>query len=990
MSNRFNKFKILTCTNNPFDDNNIVINRLLTKKPKSRGTLTKFFNNYNLNKDNSNSPRGKKMYKNGRKSLMMTSNNPSTVETSISNSIFDGSGNYKNQVNSKFMRKNSEINERKSVKPLLYFVPKHIENKLIFDIVFGHYYYLSKNKKDIKKLDKFILEMQKKFNRKVQRLYYTNRIESDENESSDESSTLRSQKDDNINNTIKYFEIQEKINYFSKLENLLALYSLIIFYLIKNQNIHKAKTVYLIMIKENINCINYLENLIDFKLLLTEKNNKNHLKIYQNAMKIQLKIYCFLIKYAYFLHISYYGNLFMKKYFNLSHKFYLYYINLYKMKNSSIDNENQVKQWFCNLNFISTYFSIYHYMPLNIPISLYNIILNIYKNLDDKYYELKDKNLLLCTLYNRSLLLYLNGQSDEAINSLKEVKKNIFLFIEDNFINEDKNIPLKNISYSSLLIDNDKRKSKYKKKNISPFKSFFKSIKKGRNLVKTFSNKNVLSSNFKKQILNTNKKFENYFLSNTPFDILSFINNYLKIYNIKIEGTDDKISTKATFNKKIRKHESSSSCRRSYLQLTDLDNIKQKKLPNILKSPLLIRTELLLSEIEIDRKNYSLAYTYINHSLAIISVFRTIKNIYYLNKYRREQKLIKEFLNIIDYSNVKNESIVSENREIISSEIDEYSNSSELFNKHYELNEKINVNKEILKELEKFFIFYATLSAYQIKILNDTQPTSEKRNYLPILFQNQFKDCLTIRQIIALGNLRVMALSRYVILKDPNKLILPNNLNINQIYFEKPELFSPRYFRLEKKLKIIEMKKQREMLHKKAYEIFLQILQSEKATIFTQNFLNNNYNSVMKIIENSSQLEINKMIENPNILVKPIEKFKKNNPKNEKEKRKYRHKSQICFSNKKILNKKLSLIDGNDVKISIYNKNSLAKKHLQTSNSSKLYDMVYGNPINRTCTSSENKIIFYSKNQIKDKNFNKIKQKNEFLDSSKSISFSLD
>ena len=154
-----------------------------------------------------------------------------------------------------------------------------------------------------------------------------------------------------------------------------------------------------------------------------------------------------------------------------------------------------------------------------------------------------------------------------------------------------------------------------------------------------------------------------------------------------------------------------------------------------------------------------------------------------------------------------------------------------------------------MKELEKFFIFYATLSAYQIKILNDTQPTSEKRNYLPILFQNQFKDCLTIRQIIALGNLRVMALSRYVILKDPNKLILPNNLNINQIYFEKPELFSPRYFRLEKKLKIIEMKKQREMLHKKAYEIFLQILQSEKATIFTQNFLNNNYNSVMKIIE---------------------------------------------------------------------------------------------------------------------------------------------
>ena len=52
-----------------------------------------------------------------------------------------------------------------------------------------------------------------------------------------------------------------------------------------------------------------------------------------------------------------------------------------------------------------------------------------------------------------------------------------------------------------------------------------------------------------------------------------------------------------------------------------------------------------------------------------------------------------------------------------------------------------------------------------------------------------------------------MSLSRYMILKDPNKLILPKNLNISPVYFEKPELFTPRYFRVEKESKIAEEKK---------------------------------------------------------------------------------------------------------------------------------------------------------------------------------------
>ena len=752
------------------------------------------------------------------------------------------------------------------------------------------------------------------------------------------------------------------------------------------------------MINQNLKYINYLENLIDFKLLVSEKNNKNLLRIFQITMKILLKIYNFLIKYSFFLKISYYGNLFMKRYFILSYKFYLFWTGVHKMKSSEIENENQVKQWFCQLNYYSTYYSIYNYLPLSIPISLCNIILNIYNNIDDRYYELKDKNLILCTLYNKSILLYVNGKSEEAINSLKEVKKKLFIFIEDNYIEEDKKNPLKNITHSSLIVDNKKKsksksKSKNKRKGLSSIQKLFKVINKSRILLKNCPSKNAINNIFKKQIINMNKKFENYFLSNSPFNIINFINYYLKIYNIKIEGTEGKINPKATFCKKIKKYEGDTPNRRSFLQLTEMDKNKQRQLPNIFKSPLLIKTELLLGEIEIDRKNYRAAYTYINHSLAIISVFRKIKNIVYLSKFRPEQKIIKEFLNIIDYSNIKDESLLSENLENSSDDdIDNNTMSkSELYEREYELKEKIIVNKKILKEVEKFFVFFTTLSAYQIKVLNDTQPTSEKRNFLPILFKNQLKDCLTIRQIIALENLHAMSLSRYMILKDPSKLILPNNLNINPLYFEQPELFSPRYFLLEKKRKINVQQKERESIQKRTYKIFLLIMQSKNAKIYTQNFLNSNYSYVIKIIENSTQNEINKMIDNPDILIKPIEKFKKKNPVIGKNKLNIRHKSQVCIPHKKILNKKLSLMNEYDIKMSLYDrKNNIAKKHLKTSYSDKFTDIGNYNPINRTCTSSDNKFIAFSKNSKKGNNFNKNNSKKDCFDSSKSISISVD
>ena len=80
--------------------------------------------------------------------------------------------------------------------------------------------------------------------------------------------------------------------------------------------------------------------------------------------------------------------------------------------------------------------------------------------------------------------------------------------------------------------------------------------------------------------------------------------------------------------------------------------------------------------------------------------------------------------------------------------------------------------------MEKFFIFICSLSIYQLKILNESQPTpSKKRNDLPIIFSNQFKDCLTNTQRISLTLLESMSLSRYIILKNVNDNICPENLD---------------------------------------------------------------------------------------------------------------------------------------------------------------------------------------------------------------------
>jgi len=134
------------------------------------------------------------------------------------------------------------------------------------------------------------------------------------------------------------------------------------------------------------------------------------------------------------------------------------------------------------------------------------------------------------------------------------------------------------------------------------------------------------------------------------------------------------------------------------------------------------------------------------------------------------EEIEQEYRKRNEYSNSNND-IQNIEYEYNSTKSDQYENDKRL-------NENIDRENKISRETEKFFIFICGLSIYQLKILNEFQPKpSAKRDDLPILFPNQFKDCLTFAQRLALNNLDTMSLSRYVILKDSNKDINPENLD---------------------------------------------------------------------------------------------------------------------------------------------------------------------------------------------------------------------
>jgi hypothetical protein len=201
-------------------------------------------------------------------------------------------------------------------------------------------------------------------------------------------------------------------------------------------------------------------------------------------------------------------------------------------------------------------------------------------------------------------------------------------------------------------------------------------------------------------------------------------------------------------------------------------------------------------------------------------------------------------------------------------------------------NEKMKISKEI----EKFFIFLNSLSVYQIKILNETQPPLNTRNELPIFFSSQFKDTLSPKQRNNLDKLNIMSVSRYSLLLNPNNSILPSNLKFkytkNNDDIQKIGIKTNILFKFNGNLmnnnynSITEEKKEneKEMIQfncdneiDKLKELLLSIKKNNKL----KKYLLNNIYYVYKILANSNKKQINNIIKYPEIIIEPIKLYQK-------------------------------------------------------------------------------------------------------------------
>ena len=713
----------------------------------------------------------------------------------------------------------------------------------------------------------------------------------------------------NLGDLLKYiFSIEKKLKdneeslykkglkeFMKKIDNLIARYSLIIFILIKNKEKEEAKNIFLLMLKENLIYINYIEQNIFYHYYVSKENPIEAYEL--------LRIYSFIIKYSRFFNMTNYCTIFIGRYLELI--YFIYNLLYYKShsRGFTLDTKNQINLWFSLALHNISYYVVLNYFPLNISISLNNNIISMYQS-SDNYLSKKEKSLLIKVAYNSSLFCYLNGQSDKAIFYLNDTKERILLNEEDSYNNSSHHIKKKKQSMNLFPNSTNNKDFFYNEEDVR--------LSTATSISEYVKNKTKNKNDYEHKLTNIDKIKETFSKDKINLDdIHLLINNSLE------NGLIDEIKS----SRYIQKNFISPTNITSKLKLT-----KKLTIPKHYKHPLLFKLELLNSEIELDKKNFTLAYEHILKALYILLLLKLNIDGNGFLSFNEEQKIIERYLILLDKLKEKetenkggkseseeksNSETESENESVESSKNNssekskkkskkkKYKEDSEdiilnkynLFFELFKENEKDkkekvflfcsqkDINYKVLQDIEKFFIFLCSLSLYQISILNNTQPENKKGNDLPLLFSTQFKDCLSNNQRKELNNLQTMAFNRYLILKNPNDWIIPNNLNIDLINEKKMEkLKRKKTFRFINKYNEENMN-ENQLRQTQEYKIYQKILISGKMTKEIRDFLVKNIKIVLKILKNLDDNDIEKIIESPIILIKPVKQYKKNNKK---------------------------------------------------------------------------------------------------------------
>ena len=608
------------------------------------------------------------------------------------------------------------------------------------------------------------------------------------------------------------------------------------------------------MCEKNNNSINYItKKIIDF---LPKITNSNKLALFYPTMtKTMLQILSIFIKLSGKFHKSTLEELYITKYLKINNALSISILKYNAGDSEEINNhlKNEKTFFYSNCLFNSSIYLFNRFHPLTITIYILRHILELYGNELTLLPNEIESILLLKVNYNLGLFYYINGNNHESIYNLKQAREILL---------EIKYFP------------------------ITPLKNIRKRNEDNNQMNKPTTNSTNLLFNYNEFIagFNQNVKFHRKKYKRSSISTSLFHNNDKKIEKQNLIEMIKEKNIKTQREYELKRGHRVKQFSTIFLGANSILNLENPILLEQVREKLFIEIELLLSEIELNHKNYRESLNHINTILKMQSLHLTENN--NENNKEAEKKLrqtliaksktINAILNKNDSSsngivtndmnkiseniklNLKNSlpleanllfmdkkkfeintnilfnkfknmkyhlSAIDKNRIMLILEQIESANSRNQINSsdrkiRIKLNKNLikkkanlNTDRKIItsKEMEKFFIFLCSLSIYQLKILNETQPEpSQRRNNLPIIFSNQFQDCLTNAQRMSLSILETMSLSRYIILKDTNKDICPENLDYRFMKYRiKQEDNEDEYFNIKNKSYLMESMRSR-------------------------------------------------------------------------------------------------------------------------------------------------------------------------------------
>ena len=601
----------------------------------------------------------------------------------------------------------------------------------------------------------------------------------------------------------------------------IANFSLVIsLYLQENRKIDAFK-LFLLLCEENKKTLNYLTGKVLEQLPKISNRNKIA-KFYPTITKTLLQIISVFIKLAGKFNKSVLENYFIVQYLKIVHILsvtVVKYINPVKIDEINTQLKNERRYFYSNCLFDCSIYLFNRFQPFNISISILNHTLDLYNNQNVNYVLNENESTLLLKInYNLGLFCYVDGLNMEAVNNFNQAKDRV---------NDIKNFPISKTRKSRISLDEkDLMMNKLRNNNSTSnlILDFNDIVAPQPNQSRNKYNRNTIKSTT--HVLNGRESIEhqnNLFLKVSNDNAENQMNKknvrdystiYLGAYNIlrfknplEIELVRDKILVEiklylAEIELKNKNYRESLYHLNCILNLQKKENMGEYVLYSK-DNTRLIKSKTNSSKNIIDtadnktrektrymndlKKNKSEN----NNSLFLITRDKSTNNTLKdnassnnLNNVNSSHQVMKYNLTNGDKSRIMRllEEIEIACWEKDANKLKNKNQYAEVTKYPYDRSKNYLIrNQKIItsKEMEKFFIFICSLSIYQLKILNDTQPPpSQRRNDLPIIFNNQFQDCLTNAQRMNLTLLETMSLSRYILLKDTNKDISLENLDI--------------------------------------------------------------------------------------------------------------------------------------------------------------------------------------------------------------------